>query len=71
MTKEEMVEKLQAAGELKGVTFDYALPEPWVQKMREKGVEVTGTHIWIYPNWAPTFGEPYDLVANYTEHGIS
>ncbi len=44
-----------------GVTFDTALPQPWVDWAREKGTDVRGHFVWGYDDKAPTFGRPLPL----------
>lgn len=45
-----------------GVTFDTALPQPWVDWAREKGVDVRGHFVWGYPKGeGNVFGRPLPL----------
>ena len=47
-----------------GITFDTALPQPWVNWARDdKGVDVRGQFVWGYDKKAPAFGRPLPLTA--------
>lgn len=52
-------ESVSAAAErmYPGVTFDTALPQPWVDAMRAESKEVRGHFVWLYPEGC-TFGMP-------------
>ena len=63
MTKQEMVEAL----EMQDSSFDYALPQDWVDSLALK-VKPLFTYddiifrlIWLYDDKAPVFGRPYPL----------
>lgn len=43
-------------------TFDYSLPQPFVDAMRELGVEnPAGEYIWVYDEKSPKMGRPVSL----------
>ena len=46
-----------------GVTFDYALPEPWCDDLRKKtGITNIAYHfVWMYDEKAKVFGRPFPL----------
>ena len=47
-----------------GDTFDTALPQDWVNAMRERGLDVRGNFVTLYP----FVGVPY--MARITDQGI-
>ena len=47
-------------------TFDYALPQPWVDMVQKlSGLEenICGNFVWIYDSRAKIFGRPFPLTA--------
>ena len=59
MTKQDTC---KADNYLTGKTFDYALPQPWLDRI----AEVTGKYlpsgfVWLYDAQAPLFGRPYPI----------
>lgn len=62
MTKQDVIKELR----LEGVTFDWALPQNWVNEVahhlpeRLKN-EIGGNFVWIYDEKARIFGRPYSI----------
>lgn len=45
-----------------GTGFDYAVPQPFADHLREvTGAETFGAFVWIYDSQAPIFGRPFPL----------
>jgi len=60
LTVKEQAERLYP-----GITFDYALPQPWVDECRTMGFDVRGHAVWLYPAGAGAFGEPGALTQEF------
>lgn len=60
LTKVDMIHKLG----LSNKTFDYALPQPWVDRVYEEtGIVPVPHFVWLYDEKAKIFGRPYALTA--------
>ena len=47
---------------LEDAKFDYALPQPWCDEVKEiTGIYPVDHFIWLYDEKAPMFGRPYPL----------
>ena len=58
MTSEQTIG--ERADELGLVSYDTALPQPWIDNARAFGLQVLGSFVWSYDN-AGVFGEPIAL----------
>lgn len=67
------VKTAQSVGDLaeeiygsKGITFDYALPQKWVDLAERNGFDVRSNFVWIYPKGS-LFGQPGPITAKGVE----
>jgi hypothetical protein len=52
----------QIAEELyRGVTYDTALPQTWVDTMQNRGFDPRGVVVWGYPEGNTLYGQPLPL----------
>ena len=61
MTKQQAFEKAIKGKEYK--TFDFALPQYWVDKMTKIWAydKITSNFVWLYDNYAPLSGRPFSI----------
>ncbi len=58
MTKKEIIQKM----ELEKETFDYALPQTWVDEVSKKtGDEIAPHFVWLYDKEGGLFGRPSSI----------
>lgn len=41
------------------ISFDTALPQPWVNEMLKLNVDPRGHFVWLYDDVDPNFGRPF------------
>ena len=62
-TKGELAEKVLP----KGTSFDFALPQPWVDAVLELGIDPRSSYVWLYDDATPIFGRPFNLFGEYPD----
>ena len=66
LSKGGMIEFLKEIGKPVPGSFDYALPQEWVERAEKMGLpNPCGDYIWSYDN--DPFGHPFNLTAKFNE----
>ena len=67
LSKGDICKMLESVGALQSRKYDTALPQQWVDKMDELGVDARASFVWDY-SVDRVYGKPLNVCALFVEH---